>query len=361
MDNATHTLFALTLARTRLGRAGRGTAVALVLASNAPDIDIVATAGGTSSYLTWHRGPTHGPLGIVGLALLVAALVSVALRAIGRDADEHPDATFRGLVLPCIVGVLCHVLMDLPTSYGTRLLSPFSWHWFAFDWMPIIDVYLLGALAAGLAFGSESATARTRNVTIVLVLMAADYSLRATAHHVALSKASRVFGPLMPQPCDARVAGSGAIVESWPRPVAMNPRDSGKRCLVELIAMPTFVSPFQWRVVAQLSNAYEIHDIDLMDRRLWEPPEIFDAMWRTTERYPNVWTPAVWTAAGSRLGRTFLGFSRMAAARATIEPGGATSVRFADVRFLGPRGPINFVVTIRVGPDGSILEERYGP
>ena len=56
MDNVTHTLFALTLARTPLGRAGRGTTMALVLASNAPDIDIVATVGGGPSYLTWHRG-----------------------------------------------------------------------------------------------------------------------------------------------------------------------------------------------------------------------------------------------------------------------------------------------------------------
>src|SRR4051794_20065708 len=50
MDNVTHTLFALTLARTPLGRAGRGTTAALVLASNAPDIDIVATIGGAASY-----------------------------------------------------------------------------------------------------------------------------------------------------------------------------------------------------------------------------------------------------------------------------------------------------------------------
>ena len=49
MDNLTHTLFALTLARTPLARAGRGTAAALVLASNAPDIDIVATHRGRAA------------------------------------------------------------------------------------------------------------------------------------------------------------------------------------------------------------------------------------------------------------------------------------------------------------------------
>jgi hypothetical protein len=58
MDNVTHALFALTLARTRIGDSGRGTTAALVLASNAPDIDIVATVGGTLGYLEWHRGST---------------------------------------------------------------------------------------------------------------------------------------------------------------------------------------------------------------------------------------------------------------------------------------------------------------
>src|SRR5207245_2808175 len=60
LDNLTHSLFALTLSRTRLASAGRGTTAALLLASNAPDIDIVTLAGGTASYLKWHRGPTHG-------------------------------------------------------------------------------------------------------------------------------------------------------------------------------------------------------------------------------------------------------------------------------------------------------------
>ena len=156
MDNVTHTLFALTLARTPLARAGRGTTVALVLASNAPDVDIVATIGGAPSYLTWHRGPTHGPLGIIGLGLVVAGLVWIARRGLGRDRDEDLEAPFAMLVPISIIGVVCHVLMDLPTSYGTRVLSPFDWHWFAVDWMPIVDFYLLFALAAGLLFGGTS-------------------------------------------------------------------------------------------------------------------------------------------------------------------------------------------------------------
>src|SRR5581483_11663822 len=73
VDNLTHSLFGLTLARTPLGRAGRGTTAALLLASNAPDIDVISLARGGASYMHWHRGPTHGPFGVVGLGLVSAA------------------------------------------------------------------------------------------------------------------------------------------------------------------------------------------------------------------------------------------------------------------------------------------------
>src|SRR5207244_10822516 len=84
MDNLTHTLFALTLARTPLGRAGRGTTTALVLASNAPDVDFVmsfvTTARGSASYLQWHRGPTHGLIGVLALVAIDEMMVSAVQR-----------------------------------------------------------------------------------------------------------------------------------------------------------------------------------------------------------------------------------------------------------------------------------------
>jgi len=367
MDNVTHTLFALTLARTPLRCAGRGTTVALVLASSAPDMDIVSSLTVPGGYLTWHRGPTHGPLGIVGLGIMVASLVWVVRRAIGRNADQEENAPFRMLVPIAIIGVLFHVLMDLPTSYGTRLLSPFNWHWYAIDWMPIIDIYLLFALAAGLLFGRMSASARRRNAAIVLALMAANYGIRAAAHHQALANAPRLFGPLLPQPCDP-AAPEGRLVDSWPLPVTVGPPQTGTRCLVELVAIPTFFSPFRWRVIAHLSNAYEIHDINLLDARFRRPPSDSEVLWRTTLRFPNVWTPAVWTAASTHIGRTFLGFSRLAAARSVVDSTGTATVRWTDMRFIGnptvpnqaaPRGDL-FSAVVRIAPDGHVVEEQLG-
>ena len=199
MDNLTHTLFGATLARTPLGRAGRGTLPALLIASNAPDIDIVAViGGGTKTYLAWHRGLTHGPIGVVALGFATAGLVWLGRTAIDRkwprrDASEpsSADASFVMLASVSMIGVILHVLMDLPTSYGTRLLSPFSWRWFAFDWLPIIDIYLMMALAAGLVLGELTKASRRRIAAIVLALMAANYGVRAVAHAHAVTRSLR--------------------------------------------------------------------------------------------------------------------------------------------------------------------------
>jgi membrane-bound metal-dependent hydrolase YbcI (DUF457 family) len=366
MDNLTHTLFGLTLARTPLGRAGRGTTTALVLASNAPDIDIVAAIRGTESYLRWHRGPTHGPLGVLLLGAIVAVIVRLAVPRFDKAGRDEPMAPWPLLLVVSMVGVLLHVLMDLPTSYGTRLLSPFDWHWYAVDWMPIVDVYLLFALAAGLLIGSTSRASARRNAAIVLALMAANYGIREVSHRQALAHAPRVFGPLLPPPCEPG-AIDGHVVDSWPRPSATSAVDPARRCVVEMAAIPTFFSPFNWRVIARLSNGYEVHDVNLLDERLRRQPDPSEALWRVTVRIPNVWIPPVWTAASTPLAQTFLGFSRLPAARAFVDPQGVATVRWNDVRFIGARmalaPPQNdpFSILVRIAADGHVLEQRLGP
>ena len=112
MDSLTHSLFAVTLGRTPLERGG-GTTVALVVASNMPDIDIVATGWGALEYLRWHRGPTHGPLGIVGPALPAAAIAWLWNRRQEKrtGATLWPRAGFARLFLISMLGVALHLAM----------------------------------------------------------------------------------------------------------------------------------------------------------------------------------------------------------------------------------------------------------
>ena len=376
MDNITHTLFALTLARTRIGRAGRGTTAALVLASNAPDIDVLAALGGSTNYLAWHRGPTHGLLGVAGLGLVTASLVWGVNRLVrswgppsGGPIRLEPDPTFmeptfKELFVVSLIGVLFHILMDVPTSYGTRLASPFAWRWYAIDLMPIIDIYLLVVLAAGLGLGSRSPDMARRSAAIVLALMAMNYGGRAFAHHEALKLTARLSGPSRPPACDAQ-ASSISLVDAWPHATAR-----AGSCLVEAAAIPSFLSPFQWRVIAQFPDAYEIFEVDLRDESLRSASPSADRL-AFGARLPNRWTPVVVEAARTRTAQIFLGFARFPLMQVSGNPSGVATVRMTDLRFnpgfegnsnspLQTRRTSLFTVTVQIGPDNEIIQERLG-
>ena len=373
MDNLTHSLFALTLERTSLGRDVRGRTAALLLASNAPDIDVVSLAGGSVQYLEWHRSVTHGPLGIVCLGAITAGLVHAGLRI--WDREQPTRASFAALAGLSILAVLLHVLMDLPTSYGTRILSPFDWHWFTTDSIPIVDIYLWVALAAGLYWGRASEATRRRSATIALSLMMINYGVRAAAHHRALTLAPRLFGPGWPEPC-RNVEPRGPLVDRWPRDTRFAQAPGQVRCLVELAAIPSLVSPFAWRVVAETSDGYDLQDVNVLDRRFWTSAREPEVLWRQATRYPNQWSAPALEAASAPTARIFLGFARFPAVQIFRDRSGGITVQFADVRFVGvgPPGPDRprgegagpnarslFGATVRFAPDGSLVEDQLGP
>jgi hypothetical protein len=134
-----------------------------------------------------------------------------------------------------------------------------------------------------------------------------------------------------------------------------------------MAAIPT-LSPFVWVVIAQMSNAYELHRLDLLDTRFREPASATEVFWRRSLRYPNVWTPAVEKAAATRLGQLFLGFSRFPSARPVVDSQGVATVRFTDMRFLGgltgadlpdPRLGL-FSAVIRIDQHGRVLSQSLG-
>ena len=341
MDNLTHSLFALTLAQTPLKRAGRGTTLTLLLASNAPDSDIVAAlARGGEAYLSVHRGSSHGLLGILTLAVVVATLTYVA-----RKRGRPPTPFFR-LVGVALIGTLGHVLMDLPTSYGTRLFSPFTSTWYAVDLMPIIDVYLLGLLAIGLIAGRMLVAFRGQVAVAVLVLMGVNYAFRTVVHAIALGRAG---------------GNRTDIVSSWPdAPRPKLPSDYPCRaepCTLEIAAIPTFVSPFSWRIIRQLSTGYDIREMDLLA-----------GAERPIAWLPNDSAPEVHAARQESAPRSFLSFSRFPAARVRTHDN-ETVVRILDVRFLDSplregdeelRGGGLFGVRVRIDRQGRIRDDRLG-
>lgn len=371
MDNLTHSLFALTLGRTPLGRAGRGTTAALLLASNAPDIDYLSLAhGGVLSSMKWHRGFTHGPIGIVALALATAASVSLGRRLLdqrsARNARKAPPpagASFGALFTLALVALTLHVLMDLATSYGTRVLTPFDSRWFGLDWMPIVDIFLLVILGAGLVAGMLSPASRRRTAAVALMLTVGDYALHAIEHGRALAYYNTQFARVMPTSCTPGAAPIAA--KSWPT-ARVEPSPS-EPCLVEVAALPTIISPFRWRIVARLSDSYELREVDLLESELSAIRGPMSDESLVTVHYPDRSTRETTLAAAAPTAQVFLAFSRFPAARISTDASGVATVRWTDVRFVGGLFTLTgqsranpFSATVRLSPDGTILEQRVG-
>ena len=342
MDNITHSLFAVTLANAGLRRAGRGTTALLVIASNIPDIEILtAFTGGRVSYLATHRGPTHGPLALA-LALVAAGVVWLVQRIRGR---RDGAASVSALAAASVIGVVGHVAMDLATSYGTRVLSPFLETWYGVDWMPIVDIYLWAMLAGLLAAGAARPDFRRRFAVAALVLMAGHYALRAVAHQVALGEAVAIETRALP--------GSSPRVES-----AFHYRYADDPARLPA-ALPTLWSPFRWRLVTRVPGGFEVADFDLIGRSRDGDVIVF----------PDERGAIVERAALAPVARTFLAFSRFPAAETMTHRNGDVTVHWYDVRFAqrhtaagdGRTHSSPFGAWVRLAPDGSVVAQGLGP
>jgi inner membrane protein len=137
VDNVTHTLTGLMLARAGLNRFTPRAGVLLMIAANIPDCDIVSGLWGPFAYLRYHRWLTHSLL----LLPLVAILPVLLVGAFDRRRIRWWPA--YGL---SVVGVLSHVLLDWTNVYGIRLLSPLSEKWFRLNITFVIDVWIMAAL-----------------------------------------------------------------------------------------------------------------------------------------------------------------------------------------------------------------------
>lgn len=371
MDNLTHSLFALTLANAGLRRAGRGVTPALLIASNIPDLEILTTfTGGRVAYLAAHRGPTHGPGGLLLAVGTAAAVWGVQrlCRARGRSAprgeDARPDASFPSLLAVAVIGVLGHIGMDFATSYGTRIFSPFTAAWFGVDWMPIVDAFLLAAFVAGIVATRWRPRWRVPIAAAVLLLATGDYAFRAATHSVALDRAIELETA---ERAAQRATGAAPLAVPAPARPATVFHYLGRSRPADLpAALPTLGSPFRWRLVVPDRGGYLVAEVDLREHGPgWAAAARSNAVW-----FPNDTGPLIEKAAAARLGAVFLAFSRFPAAEIVTHSNGDLTVHWYDLRFAARRVPMGndrrqhtspFGAWVRLSAAGSVLAQGLGP
>jgi inner membrane protein len=279
LDNVSHSLAGWALSRAAGQRRPPGTTLALVLASNLPDIDIVLQARSDAAYLLFHRGLTHSLVGLLVLPLVLAGGLWWAYG--GRTR-------FGWLTLVCACGVALHLAYDVLTSWGTMLLYPFSTTRYALDWLFIVD-FVTWALPIGVLIASRRRPELAR--TAVVAWMLAFLAYCASAALVHRSAIAAVVGA-------ERATG---------------------REVAEAFAFPRPGAPLRWRGVAVAPRfatgpriaVYLLHGL---------PPEA-TLIRRVDRSFDDPWVSAAWS---TRAGQAYLWWARIPVATVARSEGAVT-------------------------------------
>ncbi len=236
MDNLTHTAVGLMLSRAGLNRLTPQASAILMVAANAPDIDVVSAVGGPVSYIHYHRHLTHSLVMMPVMAILSVLVV----RAISRK-----PVRWGGAFAAALAGLASHLLLDYTNGYGIRLLLPFSSTYYRLEWTGVIDLWIWAALLLGIAapflsrlVGSEITSSSRRAaypgrgwpIFVLLSILCYDCA-RGVLH-------ARTLGILQ----------SRLYENSEPLRVA---------------AVPGPVNPFRWRGVVETSGAFVLPEVNL--------------------------------------------------------------------------------------------------
>ena len=327
MEPVTHVLTSVALARLGFQKTTRLALPIVVVAGLAPELDALSAVGGASAYFHLNRTVTHSLLGAVALAIVVALVFQ-------RIGGKHPTAPvqFRPALVASLVGVGAHLLMDLTTSYGARLLWPFSGKWFAWSLAEEVDLWLLFALVAGFLLpelfrlvteeiGARPAErGRCRAAIFLLGLVAVYLGTRALLHAQAEG-----------------LLNSHMYHGNAPRAVG---------------AIPLGVSPLRWHGVVATENTMEVLEGPI------GPGGIFDPDRSRTFFKPES-SQALEAAGETETMKAFLQFAKFPSASVMREGAGyrvvVQDLRFTDERRLGS----SVVAVVDLNNLAQVVDERF--
>ena len=327
MDPLTHTATGLFLSRAGLNRLTPLATPILILAANAPDIDIVTLAGGPLNYLHYHRHLTHS----IAAAPVMAALTVVLVWSVARRPMR-----WGGALLAALIALASHLLLDYTNVYGIRLLLPFSSAWLRLDWTPVVDPWIWTALFLGLAGPFLSR------------LVSSEISSNPRQPH----RHGRGFAWLALAFLLVYNLGRGVLHER--AVTVLDSRLYDGETPGRVAAMPTF-NPTAWRGLVETQGWYRLRDVDLTGQ--------FDPLHGLMFQKPVV-DPALEAARRTATMQTFLAFSQFPLWRITPNggPSGSNHVQVLDMRFGTPLEP-GFEASALVDNRNQVLSTsfRFGP
>ena len=318
MEPVTHLMTGAVLARAGFNRKTAYATLAMTLAAEAPDLDVLWRIRGPIAAFEHHRGWTHTFLGLPIEAAVVVGAVWLWHRGRGarefspRRKEDGPPARWGILYLFAIVALLSHLLLDWTNNYGLRPFFPFNPRWYAgsfvFIFEPLMFLLLLTALVAPSLFGligGEIGVHRER-------FRGRGWAIFALAGTLVL------WGFRYFEKGEAEQVARGA--------------DYDGAEVLRVSVSPYPLSPFKWHAVVETPGFFQMSTVDSGDRTM-SSAQADDIFYK-----PEV-TLATLAAKRSWLGHVYLDWSQfpvvMEAGKASEgEDAGLTAVSFRDLRFM---------------------------
>jgi inner membrane protein len=322
MDNLTHSLTGIALARAGLNRFTPRATLLLLLSANIPDCDIAVLWRGPLAYLEAHRGYTHSFLLLPLLAFFCVLLTAAVYR-------QKLPWTKAWLV--CCIGVLSHLLLDWTNSYGVRPFIPFSSRWFYLDLNGLYDWTIWIVLAACLLWplfsrlvGGEigerrRATGRGSAIFALSFFLLFDTG-RAVLHGRALAQ------------LEARLYDGAPAVS--------------------VAALPRTFDPFRWRGIVETASAYHVLAVNTLGPLDVENGPVF---------FKPAVTPALQHVLATPPFRYFRYFSRFPAwsiEPALLDTGTGKRFDLTDLRFGEPNAGSFHCIAV-VDERGAVLRSWF--
>lgn len=318
LEPVTHLLTGACLGRAGFNRKTAYATLAMTLAAEAPDLDVIWALRGPVAGMEHHRGITHTLLGAPFVALAVTGAVWLLDCWLLRKRRKQGSSPPRWLLIWLFawISVLVHIFLDWTNNYGVRPFYPFNPRWYSLDlnfiFEPILFLVLLLALVIpailGMAdreIGARRPAFRGRGWAIAALIAACGLcTLRWNEHARALR-------------------------------LAANTR-FGNEPAIRRAAEPHPANPFLWSAIVETADSYQTGSIDTWRNEVATGED--DVVFK-----PPV-TAAVAAAKRSWLGRVYLDWAEFPVTAdlglaELADPGGLAPnpqdsvVEFRDLRF----------------------------
>jgi inner membrane protein len=308
LEPVTHLLTGACISRAGLNRTTGLATLTLVLAAEAPDLDVLYYFDGSVSGFAHHRGFTHTLLGVPVVAAVVVVGVYALYRVLNRRGWKTRLPPRWGLLfIYALAGGLVHILEDSTNNYGVRPLAPLHPRWYSWDIVFIVDPLMLAALILGLSgpallsliteeVGAAKPRFRGRGGAIfALAMLAAIIFLRDFQHRRALA--------------------------------TLNSVTYRNEDPIRVAAYPYPLNPFVWAGVVETRDFFEMLPVDVASGQL-------DPQNRARVRFKPEETPITLAAKKSRLGQVYLDWAQFPLVEAErLADNAGYRVRFQDLRF----------------------------